>query len=164
MNPRKGPAMTEKDPNGTPPHHPGAKGDAGKTRAGLVLGGFARALLEVSAVGTFGATKYTPDGWVSVPNGIERYTDAMHRHLLAEATGERLDGDSGLAHAAHAAWCALARLDLMLRAGQEQSLSVPYIGPDRRACCNDLSDMVRAGKSVAPEDVGACGNVGREAC
>ena len=156
--------MTEKDPRGTPPHHPGAKLDAGKTRAGLVLGGFARALLEVSAVGTFGATKYTPHGWASVPNGIERYTDAMHRHLLAEATGERLDCDSGLAHAAHAARCALARLDLMLRAGQEQSLSVPYIGPDRRACGNDLGDMVRAGKSGMPEDFGACGNVGREAC
>lgn len=40
---------------------------------------------------------------------------------------------------------------------------VPYIGPDRRACGNDLDDMVRAGKSVLPEDCGACGNVGREA-
>lgn len=137
--------MTERDPYGTAANQPGAKLDAGKTRAGLVLGGFARALLEVSAVGTFGAKKYTPHGWVSVPNGIERYTDAMHRHLLAEATGERLDGDSGLAHAAHAAWCALARLDLMLREGQAQSSAVPYIGPDRRACGNDLDDMVRAG-------------------
>lgn len=154
--------MTEKDPHGTPPHQPGAKLDAGKTRAGLVLGGFARALLEVSAVGTFGAKKYTPHGWVSVPDGIERYTDAMHRHLLAEATGERMDGDSGLAHAAHAAWCALARLELMLREGQEQSSAVPYIGPDRRACVKDLDDMVRAGKSVLPEGFGACGNVGRE--
>lgn len=40
--------------------------------------------------------------------------------------------------------------------------AVPYIGPDRRACGNDLSDMVRAGKSVVPEDAGGCGNVGRE--
>lgn len=40
---------------------------------------------------------------------------------------------------------------------------VPYIGPDRRACGNDLDDMVRAGKSVLAEDCGACGNVGREA-
>ena len=40
---------------------------------------------------------------------------------------------------------------------------VPYIGPDRRACGNDLDDMLRAGKSVLPEDCGACGNVGREA-
>ena len=38
--------------------------------------------------------------------------------------------------------------------------AVPYIGPDRRACGNDLSDMVRAGKSVLPEDFGTCGNVG----
>ena len=43
------------------------------------------------------------------------------------------------------------------------SQAVPYIGPDRRACGNDLSDMVRAGKSVVPEDAGGCGNVGREA-
>ena len=28
----------------------------------------------------------------------------------------------------------------------------------------DIDDMVRAGKSVLPEDAGACGNVGREAC
>ena len=27
----------------------------------------------------------------------------------------------------------------------------------------DIDDMVRAGKSVLPEDCGACGNVGREA-
>ena len=52
---------------------------------------------------------------VSVPNGCERYTDAMYRHLLAEAAGQKCDAESGLAHAAHAAWCALARLELMLR-------------------------------------------------
>lgn len=34
---------------------------------------------------------------------------------------------------------------------------VPYIGPDRRACGNDLDDMVRAGRC---EDFGTCGNVG----
>lgn len=28
----------------------------------------------------------------------------------------------------------------------------------------DIDDMVRAGKSVLPEDAGACGNAGREAC
>jgi hypothetical protein len=35
--------------------------------------------------------------------------------LLAEAAGQQCDAESGLAHAAHAAWCALARLELMLR-------------------------------------------------
>lgn len=96
-------------------HAPGAKIDAGKIRAGLTILGFARALTEVSRVGTFGAAKYTPDGWVSVPDGEARYTDAMMRHLLAEAAGEALDAESGLRHAAHAAWNALARLDLAIR-------------------------------------------------
>lgn len=41
----------------------------------------------------------------------------MYRHLLAEAQGEAMDSDTGLRHAAHAAWNALARLDLMLRDG-----------------------------------------------
>ena len=93
----------------------GVKHDHGKPRVGLVVHGFARALLEVSAVATFGAEKYSANGWVPVPNGCERYTDAMYRHLLAEAAGQQCDAESGLAHAAHAAWCALARLELMLR-------------------------------------------------
>lgn len=105
----------EADPTGKSQHEPGAKLDAGKLRPGLVLNGFARALKAVTAVGTYGANKYTDNGWMEVPNGVQRYTDAMHRHLLAEATGELKDNDTELLHAAHAAWNALARLDLMLR-------------------------------------------------
>lgn len=97
------------------PHVPGAKLDAGKLRAGLVIGDFARALTAVAEIGTFGAAKYTAHGWISVPDGEARYTDALHRHLLAEARGEEFDAESGLRHAAHAAWNALARLDLELR-------------------------------------------------
>lgn len=110
--------MTEIDPTGQNPHTPGAKLDAGKNRLGLVIGGFALALEQVGRVGTYGAIKYTADGWVSVPGGVDRYTDAMYRHLLREATGEAADFDTGLLHAAHAAWNALARLDLMIRAGR----------------------------------------------
>lgn len=65
----------------------GIKLDQGKPRASLVVHGFARALLSVSEVATFGAEKYTANGWVSVPNGLERYTDAMYRHLLADVLG-----------------------------------------------------------------------------
>ena len=103
----------------------GIKHDHGKPRVGLVVHGFARALLEVSAVATFGAEKYSANGWVSVPNGLERYTDAMYRHLLAEAAGQQCDAESGLAHAAHAAWCALARLELMLREGGALQCGLP---------------------------------------
>lgn len=107
--------VVEFDPNGRLAHEPGAKLDAGKVRAGLVVMGFSRALLEVGKVGTHGALKYSANGWQQVPDGTARYTDAMYRHLLSEGCGEDRDQDTGLLHAAHAAWNALARLDLMLR-------------------------------------------------
>lgn len=106
---------TEHDPNGLHAHQPGAKLDAGKPRPSLAVLGFSRALLAVSDVATFGAAKYTDNGWVNVPNGHARYTDAMLRHLLREGNGESTDPETGLLHAAHAAWNALARLDLALR-------------------------------------------------
>jgi len=106
--------MTEQDPSGKSPHEPGAKLDAGKPLAG-VLADFSLALLEVANVGTFGAMKYTRGGWQTVPNGEQRYYDAMWRHILYERH-ESLDPDSGLLHAAHTAWNALARLELLLRA------------------------------------------------
>lgn len=112
--------MTDKDPLGKRANEPGAKLDAGKVRAGLVVAGFSRALWAVGRIGTYGAEKYTPNGWLAVPDGLARYTDAMHRHLLAEGMGERYDPESGLMHAAHAAWNALARLELMLRDGESK--------------------------------------------
>lgn len=107
--------MTEEDPNGKDRHSGGAKLDAGKPRPDLVIGGFARAIMEVTKVGTFGANKYTDDGWMEVTDGVRRYTDAMKRHYLYEKMGETHDPESELLHAAHTAWNALARLDLMLR-------------------------------------------------
>ena len=109
--------MTEIDPNGIAPDQPGAKLDAGKAE---VLRGalhyFPRALEAVAEVSGFGARKYTWGGWRSVPNGASRYGDAMARHLTKEAYEGDFDFDSGLRHAAHAAWNALARLELLLAA------------------------------------------------
>lgn len=104
----------ELDPNGKPANAAGAKLDAGKPRLGLVLLAFAPALEAVGAVGTYGATKYSDSGWLEVPNGVERYTDAMLRHLLKEAKGELTDSETAMLHAAHTAWNALARLTLLL--------------------------------------------------
>ena len=94
---------------------PGTKLDAGKPRLGLVFMTMARALQEVGEVATFGANEYSDDGWLAVPDGERRYTDAMLRHLMKEAVGEERDAKSKLRHAAHTAWNALARLDLMIR-------------------------------------------------
>ena len=103
----------DRDPNGLNQHEPGTKLDDNKILAG-VLGDFSNALLEVAKVGTFGAKKYTRGGWQHVPNGIERYTDALWRHLLAEGSHKK-DSESDLLVAAHLAWNALARLELTLR-------------------------------------------------
>lgn len=76
---------------------------------------FPRAISAVAEVSAFGASKYAWKGWESVPDGFERYSDAMVRHLAYEGQGEVLDPDSGLLHAAHAAWNSLARLELLLK-------------------------------------------------
>jgi hypothetical protein len=105
----------ESDPSGIAQHAAGAKLDAGKNRLGLVLGAFSRALTCVGTVGTYGANKYTDNGWLSVERGQERYTDALYRHLMKEASGEECDPDTNIYHAAHSAWNALARLELIIR-------------------------------------------------
>jgi hypothetical protein len=107
----------EIDPYDMSPSDKGAKLDAGKVKMNLVLGGFSNALMEVGKVGTFGAKKYTEGGWLEVPCGIARYSDAMLRHHFQEMAGEFDCEDSGISHAAHTAWNALARLELMLKNG-----------------------------------------------
>lgn len=122
----------EADPTGRSPNQPGAKLDAGK--APVMRGAiqyFPRALIAVSYVSQFGANKYTWNGWESVPDGFDRYSDALGRHLVYGAIGhfdardiellKLLQGVADnptpeLAHAAQDAWNALARLELLLRA------------------------------------------------
>lgn len=100
----------ELDPNKLDQHTLGAKLDLNKPNCDLVFSGFASALLDVAKVGTFGANKYTPHGWLYVPNGIERYRSAVYRHLLAI---DFTDKESKLPHLAHAAWNCLAALELI---------------------------------------------------
>lgn len=93
----------------------GVKHDTGKPRPTLLVMSLAEAVNEVAKVLTYGAAKYDDDNWRKVPNGVTRYTDALLRHLLAEAMGEEYDPESELLHAAHTAANALIRLEVMLR-------------------------------------------------
>lgn len=90
----------------------GIKHDAGKP---LVLLGFLqqfpRAIEEVARVSEYGATKYSWNGWQSVSGGIGRYGEALARHMLHPGNNP----ESNMLHAAHAAWNAMARLELILR-------------------------------------------------
>lgn len=91
----------------------GTKYDGGKPRVGEMLQDFAIPLLEVTKAWEYGADKYEERNWRKVEGGKARYTNALLRHLLAEE--ERLvDEESGLLHAAHVAWNALARLWFIL--------------------------------------------------
>ena len=60
------------------------------------------ALLEMVAVLTYGAKKYSPDNWKHLPNARERYFDAANRHMWQWFGGEERDQESGLHHLAHA--------------------------------------------------------------
>ncbi len=112
-------ASQEQDPNGKSAHDSGSKLDSGKVEVDLITRGFARALWAVAEVGTFGAEKYTRDGWEDVPEGLRRYEDAKNRHMLKRNMGEERDPDSALLHRAHEAWNALALLELELRSRGE---------------------------------------------
>lgn len=101
----------------------GRKDDAGKPRPTLVMRTMANALQQVLAVAEYGARKYSPDNWLQVPDAAQRYTDAMLRHQQAHLRGEALDPESGLPHMAHAAWCALAVLELGARGGEAADLT-----------------------------------------
>ncbi len=106
--------IEERDPTGRAANEPGAKLDAGKVRADLVLDGFGLALLEVAKVATYGAAKYSEGGWQDVPDGVKRYRAAGDRHRLFRFH-DTYDRDSGLRHLAHEAWNRLAELEMALR-------------------------------------------------
>jgi len=97
----------------------GKKDDNGKPKIvkGL-LQQFPRACKMIPLLSEYGANKYKEvdkwDNWENTSNGEQRYKDALGRHLTEEGISE-LDEESGYLHLAHAAWCAIAALELKLR-------------------------------------------------
>lgn len=95
----------------------GKKFDSGKAPVGQAfLGYFRKAVEAVARISEYGANKYavaySEQNWRKVDNAKGRYLDALVRHTAAHAAGELLDPDSGHPHMAHAAWNALALLEL----------------------------------------------------
>lgn len=87
----------------------GLKFDEGKLRYDLYP---LDAYIGCTEVLTFGANKYTPNGWRSVPDAKNRYYAALIRHLNAQlkhindgGKGLALDEESGLPHLDHAQCC-----------------------------------------------------------
>lgn len=65
------------------------------------------AIHELAKVFTLGAQKYAPNNWLK---GMEwsKITASLKRHLNAYEKGEDYDPETGLLHAAHIAWNAMA--------------------------------------------------------
>ncbi len=87
----------------TAEHYAQAKYDSDKPRYDLLP---PVAIDLMAQVMTFGAKKYKPEGWRTVPDAVRRYQAALLRHSFAMLRGEVLDPESGLPHAAHAMCCA----------------------------------------------------------
>lgn len=115
-------SATETDPHGFNQHTPGAKLDGGKVMPWLCISGFAHALTAVADVTTKGARKYSPNGWLTVPDGEARYMEAFGRHMLALGRGEDIDMDTGCLHKAQMIWNLMASLELELRDATGKSL------------------------------------------
>lgn len=79
----------------------GIKHDEGKLRYDLMPPHALEGLVKVL---TFGANKYTPNGWQSIEK--ERYVAALMRHLEAYRKGESKDPESGQPHMYHILCCA----------------------------------------------------------
>lgn len=92
----------------------GTKYDNGKLRLAEMIIDFRIAMEELCKVWEFGANKYEKSNWKKLANPVDRYTNAMLRHLLAEETN-LVDDESNLLHAAHIAFNALARLYFIAR-------------------------------------------------
>ena len=92
----------------------GTKYDQGKPRLSEMIVDFQEPMKELCKVWEFGANKYGKSNWKYVQNGVDRYSNALIRHLLAE--DENLhDDESSLLHASHIAFNALARLYFILK-------------------------------------------------
>lgn len=106
--------------------NPGKKFDTGK--APIVQGCFQyfpKALLAVADVSAYGANKYDvpyhDKNWARLDDAFNRYTDGLGRHLVGEYIDGPNDPESNKLHAAHVAWNALARLEILINNTETES-------------------------------------------
>jgi hypothetical protein len=104
----------------------GKKYDSGKAPVSQGLFQyFPKALKAIAEVSKYGKDKYKLSyddvNWARVEEGFERYLDGLGRHLLGHYSDGPIDPESGHAHLAHAAWNALAVLELSIRENEKKN-------------------------------------------
>lgn len=93
----------------------GVKLDNSKPLLYVILKQFPNALSLVAKCSEYGHNKYKEtdadwQNWSRLDDGEFRYSNALMRHLSEDNDDE----ESGLPHAAHVAWNALARLEKII--------------------------------------------------
>lgn len=80
-----------------------------------------RAITALAGIYAYGARKYAANSWREVPidpetgeTPVERYFNAMMRHVIAWREGEWFDKESGHSHLAHALWGMVALFELSM--------------------------------------------------
>ena len=115
---------------------------------------FPRSIKAISLASQYGLEKYDLEyedrNFMSLDPG--RLLDADGRHLLDEIIEGPYDSETGLLHAVHHAWEALARLEVLLEDGVPVRMpSVEEVDgpePPLRAILPDLSDSMRTVNDV----------------
>ena len=111
---------------------------------------------NLTKVFTFGASKYADHNWLK---GLKwsNITSSLKRHLAAYEQGEDYDKESGLLHAAHIAWNAMALLSHYKYHPQLDDRLQPYmftkrIGIDIDECIADFTGAYseKTGKPAKP--------------
>ena len=94
----------------------------GKVRMDLVMQDMPRAIEALARVMTWALDEKgdKESDWLHVPDAINKYSGGMHRHDNKEKRGQEFDEESGLEHAIHTAWNAMARVELILRKKEAQ--------------------------------------------
>ena len=89
----------------------GVKHDKDKLKWSLLMS--FKSLKDVVRVLMFGARKYpSADNWKKVPDGKQRYKDALMRHVVAYMNGEKKDEETELSHLCHCVCCALFLMEI----------------------------------------------------
>lgn len=113
-----------------------AKSDAGKIRPTLVP---TQLIRDVAEVREYGNKKYKdPDNWKQVE--IQRYRDALCRHLLAYIDDPKsVDEESGIPHYKHMA-CNIAFICALEAKGRDDIVVIPH-----KDCKRILKEIAKGG-------------------
>lgn len=90
-----------------------------------------RARMEIEKVATYGTKKYALGNWHAGKSfNYGRLLDAGHRHIDEFELGNNLDEESGLHHLAHASWCFMVVLELLMTGHGEDDRHVRQYLPN----------------------------------